>query len=279
MKCKAPFRKGLLEAGCGQCTPCRINRQRTWAIRIVLEAGQHEHSSFVTLTYSDELRPADGCVSVREGQLFLKRLRRRIGSFRYFFVGEYGERTWRPHYHAILFGVRNGSGVAEAWGKGFVSCSGVGRESASYVAGYCIKGLTSEARMKFAGRSLAPEFALMSRKPGIGALSADRIGEFYGTYGGSAALVANGSVSSVVRFDQRLWPIGRYLRGRVNDFAGVCAEVLSGKRQLEEGAVLRSMDQSELNDYLEACVAVSERSGFQAEARVKRKSLERRVKV
>lgn len=42
----------------------------------------------------------------RDFQLFMKVLRRRTGQkVRYFAAGEYGDKTFRPHYHAIIFGL------------------------------------------------------------------------------------------------------------------------------------------------------------------------------
>lgn len=38
---------------CGQCTSCRLNYSRNWAIRCSLEAAEHEHNYFVTLTYDN----------------------------------------------------------------------------------------------------------------------------------------------------------------------------------------------------------------------------------
>jgi len=277
VKCKHPFRRGLLEAGCGRCLPCRINRQRLWCIRLVLEAGQHPHNSFVTLTYDAEHYPASGCVSVREAQLFLKRLRQRVGSFRYYLVGEYGERTWRAHYHALLFGLRDGSGVSEAWGQGRVHVSGVGPESAAYVAGYCLKGLHNEKGMRWAGLSLTPEFCLMSRKPGIGSAAADRIGSFLSSSAAVASQQMN--VPSVVRQSQKLWPLGRYLKARVAAGCGIDKDSAAEVRQLREAEVLKGMGQIELNEWIEHASGVSEQSGFRASTRAKRMSLERRTKL
>ena len=86
---------------CGRCIGCRLERSRQWAMRIVAEQQCCEASSFVTLTYAD----APVSLSKRDCQLFLKRLRKRCGSFRYYLAGEYGEESGRPHYHACIFGL------------------------------------------------------------------------------------------------------------------------------------------------------------------------------
>lgn len=274
MKCKSPYRAGLVEGGCGQCLPCRINRQRLWTIRLVLEAGQHPVSHFVTLTYDADFLPSDGSVSVREAQLFLKRLRKAAGSFRYFLVGEYGERSWRPHYHALLFGVRDVGCVRSAWQKGFVHCSGVGPESAAYVAGYCLKGAQSAKGMRWHGRSLSPEFALMSRRPGIGASAAAQLVSFYSTKEGAQF---QSNIRVVLRYQQKLWPLGRYLKMRVLDGLGIDREDLSRIRQLAQAEELQGYDQVELNHLVEVAEWKSFDTARKVEARVKRKSLERKI--
>lgn len=277
MKCKIPFRSGLGEYGCGQCLPCRINYQRLWTIRYVLEAGQHQHNTFATLTFNENDAPRDGCVTVPTAQLFLRRLRARVGPVRYAIVGEYGERSWRPHYHALLFGLRDGLGVREAWQYGFVDISGVGLESAAYVAGYTLKGAHNRRGIEWHGKKLNPEFVRRSLKPGLGATSADLIGNFYTTLPGSRALATAQDVSGVVRQGLKLWPIGRYLKGRARNSAGLDSDSIWRARQLMDAELLKTLSQSSLNDLIKFRSGVSEQSGFRAEARYRRKSLEKKL--
>lgn len=183
------------EVPCGQCIACRINRANSWALRCVHEAQLHERSCFVTLTYDAEHVPRDLSLSTRDLQLFWKRLRKRGEKFRYFACGEYGERTLRPHYHALLFGVdfsedrvlhstRSGSRIyvskvlEETWGKGFAPVGSVTFESARYVAQYCLKKYTGAGAEEEYSRtdkesgevfSVKPPFVVMSRRPGLGA--------------------------------------------------------------------------------------------------------------
>jgi len=104
MRCKNPYiptGKGKAYP-CGQCLPCRINRRRIWAHRIMLEAGLYGDNAFITLTYDDEHDPTS--LEPKHAQTFLKRLRHNYPKpIRYYLVGEYGESTDRPHYHAALF--------------------------------------------------------------------------------------------------------------------------------------------------------------------------------
>lgn len=170
---------------CGQCIGCRLDRAREWSVRCLHEAKLHENNSFITLTYNDENIPEGGTLVYRDFQLFMKRLRKQVGPVRFFMCGEYGEETWRPHYHAILFGYQfpdllywgkspagyniYRSDVLESlWTLGNSLVGAVSRESAGYVARYCLKKVTGDlAEEHYKGRE--PEFARMSLKPGLGA--------------------------------------------------------------------------------------------------------------
>lgn len=170
---------------CGQCIGCRLDRAREWSVRCMHEAKMHEDNSFVTLTYADENLPADGSLNYSDFQKFMRRLRKRVGEVRFFMCGEYGEMTKRPHFHAILFGYqfpdlkiwgRSPSGhpvyrseiLESLWTVGNSLVGQVTRQSAGYVARYCLKKVTGDlAEAHYKGRT--PEFAHMSLKPGIGA--------------------------------------------------------------------------------------------------------------
>jgi len=82
--CRKPIIIGALPVGCGQCIPCRVNRRRVWAHRIVLEAKEHPQNAFVTLTYNEENLPRtrDGIPTLRPDDLtlWLKRFRKRSES-------------------------------------------------------------------------------------------------------------------------------------------------------------------------------------------------------
>lgn len=183
-----------LELACGQCLDCRLRRARDWALRMQHEAREHEANSFVTLTFDDEHLPEDWSLDVRTWQLFAKRLRKRVGPFRFFHSGEYGERYLRPHYHACLFGVdfsedrqffkvQNGypvfvsSLLSEVWPFGNHLIGSLTFDSACYVASYVVKKVTGDRAAAAYERvdpttgecwSVRPEYATMSRRPGIG---------------------------------------------------------------------------------------------------------------
>ena len=112
------------------------------------------------------------------------------GPFRFYSVGEYGERTSRPHYHGNYFGLdipdiravgrRDGFPVFEseivnkAWGKGFVTIGAVSSASCGYVTKYLMKDSSWQNDYEYThlqtGEIVQREkpFRLMSRRPGLG---------------------------------------------------------------------------------------------------------------
>ena len=173
---------------CNRCVGCRLDRSLAWSVRCMHEASCYDSSIFVTLTY--ETDPIS--LVYRHFQLFCKRVRKSFGSFRFFVAGEYGEQLGRPHFHALLFGIRPDDGVLvrekpfrlwtsarleSLWGHGYVSYGDVTFQSASYVARYAMKKVYGSAadahymRVTAEGEMVpvVPEFCRMSLRPGIGA--------------------------------------------------------------------------------------------------------------
>lgn len=194
---------GSIHLPCGKCTGCRLEYSRQWALRCHHEAQMHDNNAFITLTYSPEHIPDDYSIHKDELQKFFKRLRKATGKkLRYFACGEYGEKGNRPHYHAIIFGYdfpdkllhseSNGNRLYRSallervWKKGFSLIGNVTFESAAYVARYVMKkrkgkpdtvdqyGKTNAEYYQIVDPETGemfqqePEFALMSRRPGIG---------------------------------------------------------------------------------------------------------------
>lgn len=239
MLCRKPYREGVAEYGCGQCTPCRLNRRRLWASRIMLESRVHEFNSFWTFTYDESHLPSDGSLRPRDVQLFLKRLRIYLGDrvCRYYFVGEYGDISQRPHYHAALFGVSEveAQRVAQIWALGYVAAGSLTWQSASYIAGYVTKKLTKKDDPALAGRY--PEFARMSLRPGIGAVAVPGLAAELSTDVGSRLVVRDGDVPTSVQAGKAHWPLGRYLRRRLREECGfetVGGQALPAIRRAQE---------------------------------------------
>jgi len=183
-------------------------------MRMMHEASMHDENSFVTLTYADEHVPDGGSLRQRDMQLFFKRLRRAIQPerVRYFYVGEYGSTSGRPHYHALLFGfapadqelftVRGGfpvftsALVDKLWPLGLHEIGSVTPQSAAYVAGYIRKRITgSWMKARYGDRE--PEFGRMSRNPGIGA---GWIDEFHGEVFPNDNVVVRGQLVKPPRY-------------------------------------------------------------------------------
>lgn len=233
MLCKRPYMNGSQECPCGACLPCRIDRRRTWAHRILLESYKHGDNCFVTLTYNDDHVPQSLVVSHYQG--WLKRLRKLVvpRKVRYFLAGEYGDRTGRPHYHAALFGLDRltaggvdgrGGVVQAAWCEGrkdpspglslgFTSVGTLTWESAQYVAGYLTKKVVPDERS-------VREFSRMSLRPGIGAWSMVDVARALGSDAGLDSVVSQGDVPYVLRHGKKLLPLGRYLRRRLRGELG-----------------------------------------------------------
>ena len=188
----------FVEIPCGKCSGCRLQRSREWANRCMLELEYHKSSYFVTLTYDEchvpihyysdpatgEALPSMSLVK-RDFQLFMKRLRKKFGAgIRFFASGEYGSETFRPHYHAIIFGLElhdlvpykrsaqgfqyfNSASLQEVWPYGFAVVAPVTWETCAYTARYVMKKLTGPEAEFYENFNIVPEFSLMSRKPGI----------------------------------------------------------------------------------------------------------------
>lgn len=193
------YKGQFVEVPCGKCLPCRIQKSREWAMRMLHEYDKWDDAVFLTLTYDDDhlpyvdnpLRPgirSDRSITlkVEELQLYFKRVRKALGKrkIRYYACGEYGTENKRPHYHAIVYGVSIlehkldrgkllGGVLYDCWqNKGFAYLGDVQYDSCAYVAGY-IEGkyddetnesvYTNTGRIppfKLSSNGLGKEFAL-----------------------------------------------------------------------------------------------------------------------
>lgn len=151
-----------LEIPCGYCLLCREEQARQTAVRIHHEALQWEENSFITLTYAPAHEPPYGSLNYPDLVKFWKRLRKHIGELRYYAVGEYGDKTLRPHYHACIFGHSFSSDriiikqtphllwtsptLEDIWGLGNVTVGALNFQTARYTASYVTKKLRSKQR-------------------------------------------------------------------------------------------------------------------------------------
>lgn len=192
---------------CGKCIGCRIRAKMDWATRMELEAKSTPWVWFITFTYDDKHVPTmnlatgelyEGGIGVWHKQeekpeavnvlnmddmtRFWKRLRKKQDKIRYFYCGEYGENTARPHYHAIIYGLQmpdlekvkgrnqyySSKMLEETWGLGQVTIAYAEPGTYNYVAGYVTKKMHGNDKQEYAEIGLPAPYACMSRRPGIG---------------------------------------------------------------------------------------------------------------
>lgn len=108
---------------CGKCDTCKRQKAQEWAIKLINECKYHNEACFITLTFDNKILMDKKSKAYKYGaktsfvwkiensmeyfQKFIKRLRKKFKerNISYFHVAEYGEKTHRPHHHAILFGI------------------------------------------------------------------------------------------------------------------------------------------------------------------------------
>lgn len=191
----------VIKVPCGGCIGCRVSKVEDWSTRCAHEAQMHDRNSFLTLTYDDDHYPEHGSVNLRTFQLFIKRLRKDVGTkLRFFGCGEYGSETKRAHYHALIFGydfhadrklfktTQHGPLYASAqlsriWPYGSALIGSVTPSSAGYVAGYVRKKIGGDLAATHYLHThpvsglvvkVEPEFGTQSKKPGLGSTWFDK---------------------------------------------------------------------------------------------------------
>lgn len=224
--------------GCGQCLPCRINRRREWTLRLILESTEHTDMSFVTLTYDEENLPKDGSLVPGQVSLFVRYLRRYLkkqkfdSKIRYYAVGEYGDKSMRPHYHIALFGYPsccfgysrrldcscvNCSTLRKIWKKGGVHLGNLTKDSIQYICQYVTKKITKTRQFP----DLVPEFSRMSLKPAIGYKGVQFMIDYFNTELGQLYLQEHGDIPHTLRFGSKVYPLGRYLKAHIKSELGL----------------------------------------------------------
>lgn len=178
MECIAPFlvkdkmTGNKVPVPCGKCPACFKKRVSHWSFRLLQEDKYSHESYFITLTYDPKHCPysQNGYLSLqkRDVQLFFKRLRKaNDGTIRYYIVGEYGGKTARPHYHALIFNVDLAT-LQPAWALGEIHYGFVSGASVGYTLKYMLKG---RWRPYADYDDRQPQFALMSKGLGKGYLT------------------------------------------------------------------------------------------------------------
>lgn len=214
---------------CRHCWACSMNYSAEWATRIMFEAKKYEDGKiqrnfFITLTYDDLHLPIaetlyyngkkyendgtwiNGTLNFRDIDRFIKAMRKEFElqghkGVRFYLCGEYGENTYRPHYHLILmncpldmsqfydchvdkkfFKAHWKSKQVERWWSeprkkgqeeykplGMVDIAELEWGDAAYTARYTAKKIFKDyTKENYYEAGMIPETVRMSRRPGIG---------------------------------------------------------------------------------------------------------------
>lgn len=178
MQCTHPIRIRGGTYPCGKCLSCRIAKSREWSARLIHELGDWQEAVFVTLTYDDEHLPPNHSLVKKDLQKFFKRLRRYYQKpIRYFACGEYGEKTNRPHYHAIIYGIgyKDRQVIKDSWRlcqwNNFQDKKAFGTvtyDSCRYVSDYIFKKYDKvKAEEVYLSKGLEIPFKICSQKLGL----------------------------------------------------------------------------------------------------------------
>ena len=145
--------KNIIPIKCGKCDECRKEKMFEMINRIKKELAIRKNAFFLTLTYDEEHKKN---LNKRDMQLFLKKYRKKQ-QLKYFYVGELGETTQRPHYHCIIFGelpkdlkeckvkTKNGytqyesNEIQKIWGNGLIKISKMTLPLVFYITKYMLK--------------------------------------------------------------------------------------------------------------------------------------------
>lgn len=225
MRCPDPnyvWPKGkVIAVPCGKCLACLSNKRKDWSARLVQEWKVSDSAYFVTLTYSDRFMPKMyigdsgvdriGIIVKSHLQKYFKRLRKEAPKLRYYAVGEYGSKTGRPHYHAIIFNASERA-IIHKWSLydkkkekavpiGIVHCGKVTEASISYVLKYVV-----QSRVEVLPGVPVP-FALMSRGHGLGGhYLSDRMMKWHRD-NGYVYMLVYGEKHRLPRFyKDKIWP-------------------------------------------------------------------------
>lgn len=162
---------------CGKCVSCLKRRSGHWSFRLAQEAQVSSSASFLTLTYANAPISENGFPTLvkRDVQLFMKKLRKKcpLYKLKYYFCGEYGTKTNRPHYHAIIFNlpqriIHKPQLITDTWEHGHTMITHSNDLTINYVSGYIMKDNIKPIN-KHDDR--LREFSLMSKGMGLSYLT------------------------------------------------------------------------------------------------------------
>ncbi len=173
---KIKVNKDEVTVKCGKCDTCRRQKAQEWAIKLINELKYHKKACFITLTFDNRILGDKKSKAVKKYgakagfilkidysmeyfKKFIKRLRKHFAGtyISYYHVGEYGEKTKRPHHHAIIYGInfeddrregeKSKSGhvqyisktLDDLWGAGRCTVQDCNSNNIIYIAQYTLK--------------------------------------------------------------------------------------------------------------------------------------------
>ena len=220
---------------CGKCPACLSRRTSVWTFRLKQHAKNANNSYFVTLTYDTRFVPITerGYLTLdkRDVQLYFKKLRKAHPEnhepIKYYLAGEYGSKTFRPHYHIILFNA-DLELIHKSWDKGEVHIGELTEASAAYTAKYINKGKIIPMHKNDDRR---PEFSLMSKKLGLNYLSEKIIRYHRADIERNYLTLEDGKKISLPRYyRQKIWTESE-LRAQADKLAQKFTEIENQKQQ------------------------------------------------
>lgn len=235
-----------MQVSCGKCLICMENKRKEWTTKLMLEHKYSITSHFITLTY-DEEHYVDEIPKVRDVQLFLKRLRKKIEPFkiRYYCVSEHGEQFGRLHYHALIFNlpaefqIDIHNLVQEAWGLGYVQVGDVNPATINYCTKYLFKSKLQENE-KFKSQSGGDdnlsshrEIQIMSKRPAIGTCAVTNSLLSTLRHNGQATIHVNGMCRGLPRSVRN---IVYNTDSRKRLYAATCASIANQIEQIPLGS-------------------------------------------
>lgn len=309
MRCLSPRTVGFLDDGktiswspknyskqyatfqlpCSKCIECRLEYARQWAVRCVHEATMHEDNSFITLTYSDEHLKSTKLQYI-DFQLFAKRLRKHINKaypdkkISIFVTGEYGEKTKRPHWHALIFNWRptdstylysnergdkvyTSNTLSELWPHGRTELGSVTFESAGYVARYAAKKLVH-------GHDGEHEYQPISKKSSKNAIGKIFLEKYYkDIFNHGEVILSNGTKSTIPRYYEK-W----LLKTHPEEWVQYVTKLKASRLQAAE--LKKQLQQQKIDDINNQRLKINPRKGFQiSQSAVRTKIINEKFKL
>lgn len=184
MTCETPIWIQGQTVPCGKCSACLTNKRNHWIIRLTEEAKESVTSFFMTITYSDEnlVCDSDGVSVLCYDHLraFHKATRKLGFKYKYFSVGEYGEKSNRPHYHMLVFSLSSNFNYdlfEKCWKYGFIQYGYLNEATIKY----CTKDMLKEVDLyKDLERSVRPHIRVSH---GMGISYVEKMKSFHKVYG------------------------------------------------------------------------------------------------